>query len=82
MKLYTFYNDKEKLVFGTFAEGKTRFFFSGFASAEEAKKATFDWHYNYQLNKLKPNAQGISRPSGMLKAEIEMSLKGEWSEIE
>ena len=40
MKLYTFYNNEDKLVFGTFAEGKTQFFFSGFANAEAAKAAT------------------------------------------
>jgi hypothetical protein len=82
MKLYTFYKESEKVVYGTFAEGQTRFFFSGFSSAEEAKKTTFEWRYNYRLKQLKPNAQGICRPSGMLKAEIEMSLSGEWSEIE
>lgn len=37
MKLRIFYRHNEKLVLGTFAEGKTQFFFSGFESAEEAK---------------------------------------------
>lgn len=82
MKLYTFYREGEKVVYGTVANGKSVFFFSGFASAEEAKETTFDWHYNYQLSQLKPNPQGISRPTGLLKAEIEMALSGEWSEIE
>lgn len=82
MKLYTFYKEGEKVVYGTFVEGATRFFFSGFESAEDAKNATFNAHYQYRLKQLKPNSQGISRPSGMLKAEIKMSLAGEWSEIE
>ena len=80
MKLYTFYCEDEKVVYGTAVNGKSFFFFSGFASAEEAKQATFEWHYNYRLSQMKP--QGISRPTGMLKAEIEMVLSGEWSEIE
>lgn len=82
MKLYTFFKNNDKVVYGTAVNGKSVFFFSGFASAEEAKKATFDWHYQYKLSQLKPNSQGISRPTGMLKAEIEMVLAGEWSEIE
>ena len=82
MKLYTFYQQDNKVVYGTAVNGKSVFFFSGFASAEEAKQATFDWHYNYRLSQMQPNPQGISRPTGMLKAEIEMVLSGEWSEIE
>ena len=82
MKLYTFFADENKVVYGTAVNGKSFFFFSGFNSAEEAKNATFEWHYQYRLSQLKPNAQGISRPNGMLRAEIEMVLAGEWSEIE
>lgn len=82
MKLYTFYKENEKVVYGTTVDCKMCFFFSGFASAEEAKETTFRWHYNHRLKQSKPNSQGICRPSGMLKAEIEMSLSGEWSEIQ
>lgn len=82
MKLYTFFRENEKVVYGTAVNGKSFFFFSGFNSAEEAKQTTFEWHLNYRLSQLKPNPQGISRPTGMLKAEIEMVLAGEWSEIE
>lgn len=82
MKLYTFFKDENKVVYGTAVNGKPAFFYSGFNSAEEAKQTTFDWHYNYKLSQLKPNPQGISRPTGMIKAEIEMVLAGEWSEIE
>ena len=82
MKLYTFYQDNEKVVYGTAVNGKNMFFYSGFASAKEAKEVTFEWHFNYKLSQLKPNDKGISRPMGMLKAEIEMVLSGEWSEIE
>ena len=82
MTLYTFYKQDEKVVYGTVVNGKTFFFFSGFNSADEARQTTFNWHYEYRLKQLKPNPQGICRPSGMLKAEIEMTLSGEWSEIE
>ena len=82
MTLYTFFKDDNKVVYGTFAEGATRFFYSGFESAEEAKNATFEWHFNYRKSQLEPNPQGITRPTGVLKAEIEMSLKGTWSKIE
>lgn len=82
MRLYTIYNQDNKQVFSTFAEGKTQFFYRGFTSAEEAKNATFEFHFNYELSKSKPNAQGISRPSSMIKAWVETSLQGEWSEIE
>lgn len=81
MTLYTFYKENDKVVYGTFAENKTQFFYSGFASAEEAKKATFDAHVAYKLSKNKPNAHGIPAPVTMIEAEVEMSLKGEWSEI-
>lgn len=76
MKLYTFFKQDEKLVLGTFSEGKTRFFFSGFNSAEEAKDATFKLHV--ELNRdTRPNC-----PTGIIKAEVEMCLSGEWSKIE
>lgn len=82
MKLYTFFKSEEKVVYGTVVNGKSKFFFSGFASVEEAKQATFKWHYNYRLSQMPVNKMGISRPTGMLKAEIEMVLAGDWSEIE
>lgn len=82
MKLYTIYKKDDKVVYSIFAEGTTRFFFEGFASAEEAKQTTFEWHYNYKLSKLKPNSQGIFRPHGVIRAEIEMFLTGVWTEIE
>ena len=76
MKLYTFYNEGENLVFGTFAEGKTRFFFSGFANAEVAKAATKKLHIALKRQN-HPHA-----PIGLLECEVEMVLSGEWSEIE
>ena len=83
MKLYTFYKGNNKVVYGTFAEGKTQFFYKGFASADEAYKATFDLHLELELRKLPPVKEGcIQRPLGMTKAIVEMSLRGEWSEIE
>jgi hypothetical protein len=39
MKLYTFFRENEKVVYGTAVNGKSFFFFSGFNSAEEAKQA-------------------------------------------
>lgn len=38
MKLYTYYNQDNKFVYGTTVNGKSFFFFSGFKSAEEAKE--------------------------------------------
>lgn len=82
MNLYTFFKENNKVVYGTFAEGATHFLYSGFESAEEAKNATFEWHFNYRKSQLEPNPQGITQSTEMLKAEIEMTLKGKWSEIE
>lgn len=76
MKLHTFYKEKEKVVYGTFANGKTFFFFSGFSSAEEAKEETMKAHLEHR------RADRPKAPIGLLKAEIEMVLAGEWSEIE
>ena len=76
MKLYTFYKESDKVVYGTFAEGKTRFFFSGFESAEEAKGATFKLHVELKRD-TRPNC-----PTGIIESEVEMCLSGEWSEIE
>lgn len=38
MKLYTFYKENEKVVYGTSLNGQTYFFFKGFTSAKEAKE--------------------------------------------
>jgi hypothetical protein len=76
MKLHTFYKEKEKVVYGTFANGKTFFFFSGFNSAEDAKETTLSAHLEYK------KAERPKAPIGMLRAEIEMVLSGKWSEIE
>lgn len=82
MKLRTFYKHNEKLVLGTFAEGKTQFFFSGFNSAEEAKETTLNAHVEHIVKNSKPNSQGIKPPTSIIKAEVEMVLDGVWSEIE
>lgn len=76
MKLYTFYRESEKVVYGTAINGKSMFFFSGFKSAEEAKETTLLAHLEYKKVD-RPKA-----PIGLLRAEIEMVLSGEWSEIE
>lgn len=81
MTLYTFYRENDQVVYGTFAEGKNQFFYSGFASAEEAKKVTFDLLVNL-VKQRKPNVQGVPAPITVIKAEVEMTLKGEWSEIQ
>lgn len=81
MTLYTFYQENDQVVYGTFAEGKTQFFYSGFTSVEEAKKATFDLLVKCRVDQRKPNAQGIPVPITMIETEIKMSLLGEWSEI-
>lgn len=82
MTLYTFYQENDQVVYGTFAEGKTQFFYSGFASAEEAKKATFDIQMACKLLRRKPNAYGMMPPASMYEAEINAVLSGEWSEIQ
>lgn len=76
MKLYTFFENDNKIVYGTAVGGKTFFFYKGFASADDAKKATSTLHLEYKKSS-HPNA-----PVGMLQAEIDMVLEGEWSEIE
>lgn len=82
MTLYTFYQENDKVVYGTFAEDKIQFFYKGFDSAEEAKKTTFDAHVAYKLAQNKPNAHGIPMPVTMIETEVEMTLKGEWSKIQ
>lgn len=82
MNLYTFFRENDKVVYGTFAEGRTQFFYSGFASADEAKKATLDYHVEIKLAKCKPNANGISIPRSFIAEEVEITLRGEWSEIQ
>jgi hypothetical protein len=37
MNLYTYCNTNDKFIYGTAVNGQNFFFFSGFASAEEAK---------------------------------------------
>ena len=76
MKLYTFYKSENKVVYGTCFNGKTAFFFSGFSSAEEAKETTLTAHLEHK------KANRPKAPIGLLRAEIEMVLTGEWSEIE
>lgn len=82
MTLYTIFNENNKQVFSTFAEGETHFFYRGFNSDEEAKNTTFNWSLNYQIKQLKPNSKGITKPISLLKAEIKMTLNGKWSKIE
>ena len=83
MKLYTIYQEDEKVVYSTFAENKTHFFYSGFSSAEEAKEATFNLQLELELRKLPPVKEGCTqRPMSMTKTMVEMFLRGEWSEIE
>ena len=76
MKLYTFYKENEKVVYGSAVNGKSVFFFSGFKSAEEAKEATLLAHLEYK------KADRPKAPISLLKTEIEMVLSGEWTEIE
>jgi hypothetical protein len=76
MKLYTFYCEDEKVVYGTAVNGKSFFFFSGFSSAEEAKQATRELHLKFKKE------QYPRTPESLLVCEIDMVLSGEWSEIE
>lgn len=76
MKLYTFYKTEDKVVYGTAVNGKVVFFFSGFASAAEAKEETRRLHLEFKKQD-RPKA-----PSCILEAEIDMVLDGEWSRIQ
>ena len=76
MKLYTFYKSEDKVVYGAAVNGKSVFFFSGFASVEEAKAETKKVHLEF-MKQDRPKA-----PIGILECEIDMVLSGEWSEIE
>jgi hypothetical protein len=87
MTLCTIYQENDKVVYGTFAEGNAHYFYSGFASTEEAKKTTFDslleskLGYCLAVNEhcgydLMPTSIAI------LKEEVEVALIGEWSEIQ
>lgn len=83
MKLYTIYKEDEKVVYSTFAEGETHFFYAGFSSAEEAKEATFNLQVELEMSKLPPVKEGcIQRPMSMTKTIIKTFLQGEWTEIE
>ena len=76
MKLYTFYKSEDKVVYGAAVNGKSVFFYKGFASAEEAKAETKKIHLEFKKQD-RPKA-----PIGILECEIDMVLSGEWSEIE
>lgn len=76
MKLYTFFKQEDKVVYGAAVNGKSVFFFSGFSSAEEAKAETKKLHLEYKKQD-RPKA-----PVGILESEIDMVLSGEWGEIE
>lgn len=77
MTLYTFYKTDEKVVYGTTANGKVFYFYSGFESANEAKKACIELHKKFHKEK-HPNisnslAEALTEP---------IFNSGEWSEIE
>lgn len=77
MKLYTFFaDDNNRVVYCTVANCKNYFFYSGFASAEEAKAATLAMHVRLKKQ------QFPRTPESLLACEVEMVLQGEWSEIE
>lgn len=77
MTLYTFYKTDEKVVYGTTANGKVFYFYSGFESANEAKKACIELHKKFHKEKHKnisdSLAEALTEP---------FFNSGEWSEIE
>jgi septal ring-binding cell division protein DamX len=73
MKLYTFFKQDDKVVYGTTVNGKCFFFFSGFASAEEAKDACVELHASFQTGCSRAFAKLLVAP---------MFESAEWSEIE
>jgi hypothetical protein len=73
MKLYKFYENGAKQVFGAFAENKSQFFYSGFESAEEAKSMVIKAYVEGRLE--------TGKPTSVIKAEVERMFVGDWSEI-
>lgn len=87
MTLCTIYQENDKVVYGTFAEGNAHYFYSGFASTEEAKKAAFDSLLESKLG----YALAVNDLCGYnlmltsiitLKERVEVALIGKWSEIQ
>lgn len=77
MRLLTIFKENEKVVYGTAVCGKLFFFFSGFNSIEEAKQTVIEAHITYKLEK---STNQEIKP--LIRTQVEMSLDGEWSEIE
>jgi hypothetical protein len=76
MKLLTFFNENDKVVYGTTTGGKLYFFYKGFASAEEARGETIKLHARFYREK-SPNIS-----LSLARALVEPALDGEWTEIE
>lgn len=77
MTLYTFFKENEKVVYGTTTNGRVFYFYAGFESATEAKKACIELHKKFHKEK-HPNisdslAEALTEP---------IFTSGEWSEIE
>lgn len=77
MTLYTFFKENEKVVYGTTTQGRVFYFYSGFESANAAKKACIELHKKFQKEKHKNISDSLAEA---LTEPIFNS--GEWSEIE
>lgn len=58
MILYTYYNQDDKVIYGTAVDGKSYFFFSGFESAEEAKEAILSQYTGIEKTWIKTSLNG------------------------
>lgn len=75
MNLYLVYaseEDPQKVVYSTSVNGRVYFFYSGFASAEEAIAATKELHVRLKSKDCK------NTPTSMVECWVETSLTGEW----
>lgn len=77
MTLYTFLKDEDKVVYGTTTGGRIFFFYSGFASAEEAKETCIELHKSFQ--KQAHSIISDSLAEAIVRPEFDA---GKWSEIE
>ena len=58
MILCTYYNQDDKVIYGTAVDGKSYFFFSGFESTEEAKEAILSQYTGIEKTWIETSLEG------------------------
>lgn len=76
MKLRLFYKNNNKVVYVIVINGSVYFFYDGFTSTEEAKKATKEAYLKVEKEK-RPNT-----PTSITECIIDNMLDGIWSIID